>query len=89
VCFAYFGFSSGGTLDKRKAWVLHYQDRRKANKLKFLNQLLARDWREFTAREHRCRMVAIRGHIWRICGNWNTSQSRTARRMRQIAAVKY
>ena len=32
------------------------------------------DWREFTGREHRCRMVAIRGHIWRICMSWRTKR---------------
>jgi hypothetical protein len=32
------------------------------------------DWREFTAREHRYRMVAIRGHIWRICMSWRTKR---------------
>jgi hypothetical protein len=28
------------------------------------------DWRESTAREHRCRMVVTLGHISHICGNW-------------------
>src|SRR4029450_11098527 len=32
------------------------------------------DWREFTGREHRCRMVAIRGHTWRICMRWRTKR---------------
>jgi hypothetical protein len=36
VRFAYFGFSSGGTLDKRKARVVHYQEPAEANKPKFL-----------------------------------------------------
>jgi len=36
VRFAYFGFSSGATLDKRKARVLHYQEPAEANKPKFL-----------------------------------------------------
>src|SRR4029453_5981052 len=29
-----------------------------------------RQWRESTAREHRCRMVVTLGHISHICGNW-------------------
>ena len=32
------------------------------------------DWREFTAHEHRYRMVAIRGHTWRICMSWRTKR---------------
>jgi hypothetical protein len=38
VCFAYFGFSSGGTLDKRKARALHYQGRAEPSKPKLLDQ---------------------------------------------------
>ena len=34
-------------------------------------------------------MVVVRGHISHICGNWKHNQSRTARRMGQIAPVKY
>jgi hypothetical protein len=34
-------------------------------------------------------MVVTLGHISHICGNWKHKQSRTTRRMGQIAAVKY